>query len=432
MTRTGRTGRRRRAPAHPFLAPLALALLIVPPLVSPAEAAFPPRPQPKPAVVTAADQAAFTQWINTFRAEALAHGISGPTFDLAFADVTLNQQVIDASERQPEIERQIWTYLTGAVSEFRIQKGRALMGRHAALLHAVEDTYQVPAQYLVAIWGLESSFGTVMGRTNIIEALATLAFQGRRRAFGKRELLAALTILEKGYARKVELKGSWAGGMGHTQFIPSTYLAHAVDYDGDGRRDLWSSLGDVFASTAHYLSVSGWQAGASWGREVVLPEEFDYALADTAIVKPVSAWQALGVTAAVGTLDPEAGQRASLLLPGGYTGPAFLIYPNFRVLLRYNNATSYALAVAHLADRIMGGPAIQGKWPRHEPALTRADREALQRALAQLGYDPGVVDGIVGARTRAALRLFQRDADLPADGFPSQAVRARLKQAVAK
>lgn len=381
---------------------------------------------------TASRERDFVQWINEFRAEALAQGISGATFDFAFADVGLNQSVLDSNEKQPEFERQIWTYVAGAVSTYRIEQGQKLLRQHKALLDDIQQSYGVDRQYLMAIWGLETSFGKVKGNIYAVEALATLAFRGRRTAYGRRELLALLTILEKGYATKFQLFGSWAGAMGHTQFIPSAYLAYGVDHDGDGKRDLWSSLPDVFASTANYLSQARWRPGQTWGREVVLPEGFDYSLADRTIVKSVADWTKRGVRAARGTLESDKNIVGVLLLPGGYNGPAFLVYHNYRALMTYNNSTAYALAVAHLADRIKGGATFKGTWPVDEPALSKADRFDLQGLLIALGYDPGEADGIVGQKTRAAFRLYQQDIGEPADGFPTQTLLARLRRDTAQ
>ncbi len=384
-------------------------------------AALPPAP--------GAPSQTFTEWVASFRQAALAHGISPATYDQAFTGVTVKPKIITADQNQPEFEQRIWTYLAKAVSNFRIQKGQDLLKQHAELFHSIEKTYGVQPQNLVAVWGLESSFGAFIGDINVIEALATLSYQGRRRDFGRQQLLAALEILDKGYATTSQLKGSWAGAMGHTQFIPTTYLSYAVDYDGDKRRDVWSNLGDVFASTANFLEKSGWQKGNPWGREVILPSGFDFSLADKTIVKSVASWAKMGVTASTGNnLNADKNQTASLILPGGHTGPAFLIYQNFRTLLRYNNSTSYALAAALLADRLIGGRPLKGAWPTEEQPLSRLEREELQRKLNAMGYDAGAVDGILGARTRAALRMFQKDMNMPADGFATIPVLMRVRQ----
>jgi len=332
----------------------------------------------------------------------------------------------------PEIERQIWTYVAGAVSTNRIEQGQILLQQHKTLFDDIQQEYDVDPQYLIAIWGLETSYGKVKGNIDTVEALATLAFRGRRTDYGRRELLALLTILEKGYATKSQLLGSWAGAMGHTQFIPSSYLTFAVDHDGDGKRDLWSSLPDAFASTANYLSKAGWRPGVPWGREVLLPEGFDYSLADRTIVKSVADWTKLGIRAGRGTLESDKNITGVLLLPGGHEGPTFIVYHNYRAVMTYNNSTAYALAVSHLADRVKGGTTFKATWPVDEIALSKTDRFDLQRLLNGLGYDPGEADGIVGEKTRAAFRLYQQDLGEPADGFPTQTLLARLRNDAAQ
>ncbi len=409
---------------QPLFAFLIVTLLSMPD----ARAETAPMPKSKPETADITD-AGFVSWIDQFRKYALQKGISTATFDLAFAGISIKRSVLTASERQPEVEQRIWTYLENAVSGYRLRRGRELMATHQPLLRGIHETYGVQPHVLVAIWGLESNFGAVMGETDTFEALATIAYKGRRHAYARKELIAALTILEKGYAERSQLRGSWAGAMGQTQFIPSTYLDYAVDGNGDGRRDLWRDLEDVFASTANYLAKWNWQRGRRWGREVITPVDFDYTLADRAIIKPVEHWSTLGVTAAAGTtLEADKNQAASLFLPAGHSGPAFLIYQNFRSIMKYNNSTAYALAVSHLADRLDGAPPLKGKWPKSEAPLTRYDRIDMQRRLKKLGYELGRADGIVGARTRAALRLYQKKIGLPADGFPTLTILARLRQ----
>ncbi len=407
----------------------ALSLCLVAAFASlPVAAETVPIPRAKPKAGDVADPA-FAAWIKQFRKDAAAQGISAATFDLAFAGISINRVVLKASERQPEFTRQIWTYLDGAVSDYRIRIGREKLAANRNLLQEIYARYGVPPEVIVAIWGLESSFGAAMGKIDIFEALATIAYTGRRKDYARTQLLAALTILEKNLAARSQLRGSWAGAMGYTQFIPSTYLVYAVDHDGNGRKDLWTALPDVFASTANYLAKSNWQRGQPWGREITLPAGFDHSLADSTIVKSVKDWSKLDITSATTTpLDKEMNESASLLLPGGYTGPAFLVYQNFRSILRYNNSTAYALAVSLLSDRLNGANPLQGNWPKSEPPLSRIDRIDMQQRLIKLGYEPGRADGIIGARTRAALRLFQRDIGVPADGFPTLAVLSRLRQ----
>ena len=371
----------------------------------------------------------FEAWLADLRTEALAAGISAATFDLAFAGVQPNPQVSALDLDQPEFERPIWQYLDAAVSEARVATGRERLAAQRAILERVGGRYGVEPRIIVAIWGLESGYGANVGNNDVIRSLATLAYQGRRRGTFRAFLLQALQILESGEIARDRMIGSWAGAMGQTQFMPAAYLEYAVDHDGDGRRDLWASLPDVFASTANYLSRHGWRTGEIWGLEVALPEGFDYALAEPTLRRSVEEWQALGVRSADGgSLPPTAG-GASVLLPAGHRGPAFMVFDNFRVILRYNNATSYALAVGHLADRIDGRPAIRAGWPRGDRPLNRDDRIDLQSRLNDLGYDTGGIDGIVGPNTRAALRAYQRDQGLPADGYPTRQILQRLRGA---
>lgn len=376
-------------------------------------------------------QLSFDEWLQAFRAEAIAQGISANTYDTAIAGIKLNDKVLQSNAFQPEFTKQIWDYMDGAVSDYRITKAREKFGQHRALFDEIENAYGVQSNYVLAIWGLESSFGSFLGDIYLIEALATLGYQGRRTAYGREQLIAALKILENGYATRSQLKGSWAGAMGHTQFIPTTYLGYAIDHNNDKRRDLWSSLDDVFASTSNYLSKSDWTPGQRWGVEVKLPNGFDYTLADKSIVRTVSDWQTLGITGAgAEALSKHAQEEGSVLVPAGHKGPAFIVFNNFKSILRYNNSTSYALAVGHLAERIKGAPPFAGTWPRSETALSLTEREDTQRLLNELGYDSGEVDGVIGAQTRSAARNFQKTKGLPADGFVSRALLALLRQTV--
>lgn len=269
-----------------------------------------------------------------------------------------------------------------------------------------------------------------MGTYYVVEALATLGWQGRRTKFGRSQLIAALEILDKGDTTREALTGSWAGAMGHTQFIPTTYKVYAVDWNGDGKRDVWNNLGDAFATTANYLKASRWETGAPWGYEVVLPGTIDLTETGRGVRKPASEWAGLGVRLPGGKPLPDAdGDReASVILPAGHTGMAFLVFGNFRSILRYNNSTSYALAVGHLSDRIRGGKAFEGSWPRNQKLLSRDEREELQRLLLARGHDPNGVDGIIGTGTRKAIRAFQAEAELPPDGHPTGMLLERLRK----
>jgi peptidoglycan lytic transglycosylase B len=373
----------------------------------------------------------FTTWLEGFRAEATAAGISAEVFDAAFEGVSINERVYELNDNQPEFSRAIWSYLDGAVSEARITGGRAKMAEQRSLLSVIEQAYGVDAEIIVAIWGLESSYGAILGNYDTIQALATLAFEGRRTGFGRTQLIGALKIIQNGYADRDELKGSWAGAMGHTQFIPTTYLSYAVDHDADGRRDIWNNLGDVFASTANYLSVSGYRQNEAWGAEAHLPVGFDYALADASIRKPLVEWAAMGLTQPTGAsllqrFDPN--MRSRLILPAGARGPAFLVFDNFGAILKYNRSTAYALAVGLLSEEVAGRSGrVATLWPRDDKPLGLDQRKALQQALIDRGYNPGPVDGIIGAGTKRALRAWQKTAGLPADGYASMMVLNALQ-----
>lgn len=369
-------------------------------------------------------QPSFEEWRDQFRGEALASGISAETFDRAFADVQPDPSVIVADRSQPEFTRPVWQYLEGAISATRVRNGQRLLGEHAATLDEIEARYGVDRETLVAVWGLESSFGQIMGGKSVIRSLATLAHEGRRPAFARSQLLAALQIIQSGDVSPTRMSGSWAGAMGQTQFIPTTYNTHAVDFDGDGRRDIWNSAGDALASAAHYLQASGWKTQQPWGFEARLPDGFDYALADSEVRKPVGEWKRLGLSGLPAGQDHA---MASLLLPAGYRGPAFLVLDNFRAILRYNNSSSYALAIGLLSDRFKGRGEVAGSWPRGEQPLTRSERLELQERLITSGYEPGEPDGIIGANTRRAIRSFQQRLGWPADGHPTQELLGQLR-----
>ncbi len=375
------------------------------------------------AVAPAADPA-FGDWLSSFRAEAAAAGVDARVIEENFASIDMIPRVFELNDNQPEFSRAVWDYIDGAVSESRVATGTQKFAENRALLTDIEARYGVDAATIAAIWGMESSYGAILGDYDTLSALATLGWKGRRIAYGRSQLLGALKIIQNGYATRAMLRGSWAGAMGQTQFIPTTYLAYAVDHDGDGRRDLWANLGDVFASTANYLSASGKKNSEPWGFEVALPAGFDYALADIDIRKPLVEWAAAGVRGMNGDLLPgrDPNLQARILAPAGARGPAFVVFGNFEAILKYNNSTAYALGVALLSDRIAGrGQPIVASWPRGDRPLTLDERKRLQQALKDRGFDPGPVDGVIGAGTRRALRAWQQSRGLPADAYASAA-----------
>lgn len=369
----------------------------------------------------------FEEWRTLLRSDAIAAGIKADLFDRTFAGLTLDPNVTRADNSQPEFTRPVWEYIDGAVSVSRVAQGRLLKAQHRPTLKAVRKAYAVDHEVLIAIWGMESNYGSNIGNHNVIRSLATLAFDGRRQVFWRTQLLAALQILQNGDAPAQGLIGSWAGAMGQTQFMPTTFNEHAVDFDGDGRRDLWRSTPDALASAAHYLQASGWENGEPWGFEVNLPQGFDFALADPDIRRSVAQWRILGVTPAR-TVEANEHSLATLFLPAGHRGPAFLLLNNFRSILKYNNSTAYALAIGLLSDALDGNPGVQAPWPRDDRQLGRSERIELQELLTRLGFEPGPADGIIGANTRKAVRAFQQRQGLPADGYPSYELLQKLRQ----
>ncbi len=368
----------------------------------------------------AQDEAAFAAWVEQLWPEARSRGVSEALFRRAFNGVTPDPEIIRLSEHQPEFVRPVWEYLGSAVSTARIRNGQAMLSRHKPIFDAIEEKYGVSRYYVAAIWGIETSYGSFTGNKYVIRSLATLAYTGERRDFGRVQLLAALEILQNGDIEPENMKGSWAGAMGHTQFIPTTYKQLAVDFTGDGKRDIWRSISDALASTANFFREKGWRSDETWGYEAVLPEGFDYGLADDRTEKTLSEWARLGITRPNGRPFPRPADRATLIVPAGARGPAFLTIANFNVIKRYNNSTSYALAVGHLADRLLGvGPIVQ-PWPRDATPLARGEREELQRLLAGMGFLDGNVDGMIGPKTRAAVRAFQRSRQMTPDGFATK------------
>ena len=372
-------------------------------------------------------QSAFEAWRQGFRSTALAQGISSRQFDTAFQGVSPNARVIELDRYQPEFSKPIWDYLDTAVSQNRIREGRRNHRRLRRLLRQIEARYHVDSEIVTAIWGLESNYGQNRGDIYTIEALATLAYDGRRARYGARQLVAALKILQAGHVSRENMRGSWAGAMGHTQFIPTSFLALAVDYDGDGKRNIWADdPADALASTANYLQQNGWVQGQPWGVEVVLPAGFDYSKADINNRQSARYWRSLGVRRADGASLPNYSE-ASLLLPAGAGNPVFAVYKNFRVIQRYNQSVSYAMSVGHLADRISGAGGFITPWARTANELTREDIVQLQTLLTAHGFSTGGTDGVAGAKTRSAIIAYQRSLGIEADGFPSSALLARLR-----
>ncbi len=374
---------------------------------------------PEPAI-------SFDTWLARFRVEAKAAGIDDATLRAGLQNVRLLPRVIELDRAQPEFTRPLWDYLDTAVSAQRVTRGQAKLRELRTVADAASAQYGVPPEIIVAIWGMESNYGTYYGEIPTIDALATLAYEGRRAAWAQKQLIAALRILQNGDITRARMIGSWAGAMGQTQFLPSNFLAYAVDADGDGRRDIWGSMPDVIASTAHFLRREGWQPGQPWGVEVRLPAGFDHGRADDNLRQRSAQWAAEGIRAADGGALPDL-DDAAILLPAGARGPAFLVGPNYRAILRYNSAMSYALGVGLLAQRIAGGPDVAAAWPRDLVPLSRSDVRTLQQALNDKGFDSGAPDGMLGPATRGAIRRYQRSTGLAADGYPTTELLRRAQ-----
>lgn len=367
-------------------------------------------------------QAGFQRFLQTLWPLAQARGISRATFDMAFRGVTPDPSIVALTRKQSEFVAPIWQYLSNAVSGTRISRGRAHLEGKAAALASIEQRFGVPKEIVLAIWGMETSYGGFKGDKDVIRSLVTLASIRYRGEFFRDELLVALDLLQKGLAERSELKGSWAGAMGHTQFMPSSYMKHAVSYAGSGHADVWNNPLDALTSTANYLKAFGWVASLPWGFEVVVPQGFDYRLNRGAF----SAFASAGITRADGRRLPSSGD-ARLFFPAGHTGPAFLLTSNFEVIKTYNMSDAYALGVGHLADRIGGRGPVQQAWPTAAPRLTKPQVQDLQRRLASLGLYSGTGDGRIGSGTREAVRQYQLRLGVIADGWPTPALLARLR-----
>lgn len=374
---------------------------------------------------------AFDAWLAAFRVSAEAQGITPATLDAALAGAQPVERVVELDRRQPEFLQTFAEYLARRVTPAQLARGAAMLAEHAVLLDAVEAKTGVPKSVLVAFWGLETNYGRTLGSFNIPVALATLAWEGRRSRFFEAELIDALRIVEAGHVAALDMNGSWAGAMGHMQFMPSTFRAHAVDGDGDGRIDLWGSVADALYSAGNYLEAAGWRRGEPAAIEVRLPENFDWRLARVSHRMAVRNWASLGVQPADGSSWPTVAGPAAIVLPQGWQGPAFMVFDNFDVVMRWNRSVNYALAVAQLAQQLAGGVAL-AMGPGEDGALSTAQVQTMQRQLNELGYDAGAPDGLIGPRTQSALRRFQASRGLPADGYPAPSVLARVESAHAE
>ena len=369
------------------------------------------------------------QWVEAFWPTAKAAGVSRQVYDRALGNFEPDMDVIRRSQEQAEFNLPIWVYLDRMVSDERLSEGAGILRQYGNLLARIEERYGVDRHVLVAIWGMESHYGIIFTNPrlykNTIRSLATLAYNGGRLAkHGRDQLVAALKIVQRGDVAPEAMVGSWAGAMGLTQFIPTTFEAYAVDFDGDGHRNIWTSPADALASAANYLKRSGWQTGHAWGYEVIVPSRVD----SGAGARTLKAWSDLGVRRVGGQGYPRPGDQATLYMPNGRAGPAFLILKNFNVFKRYNNSNSYALAVGHLSDRLRGGGPFVADWPEREPPLTQNERERLQVLLKMAGHYDGDIDGNIGSGSRRAIADFQRQAGLTANGLESRALLQLLER----
>ncbi len=383
----------------------------------------------------AADQTGnndFSQWIAGFYPEAHKEGISRATWDTAFSGVTeIDSDVLKKAAFQPEFTIDIWDYLDGRVNPFAIEKGRKKGRYYARTLNRIENKFGVTPSVLLAIWSIETNYGAILEKTNRLHyvplALATLAYGDPRRGkFARTQLIAALKILQAGYITKDQLTGSWAGAMGQTQFIPTSYLAYGVDMDGNGRRDIWNSVPDALATAANLLAQNGWQTGKTWGYEIILPSTGGEQLEGQ--TKTLAEWSKLGFKRPSGHAFPRPEDKAVLKIPAGTEGPAFLMLRNFFVIKSYNSSDAYALAVGLLADRLAGWNGLVQSWPRPAGSLSIEDKIELQKRLQQHGYYSGEIDGQLGTGTKEAIRRFQTQAGLVEDGVPSQQVLQALRK----
>ncbi len=386
-------------------------------------------PEIRPADISAqhSQTQIFALWKRGFMARAIAKGYDAALVNATIGPAKINPKAVQSNETQPEFTRAIWVYVDGVMSPARLNGGRDKLAKHRDLFADIEARYGVDRYILTSIWGLESAYGKILGHDNMIDSLATLAFQGRRQKFGEQQLFGLLDMLARGDVRRDQLIGSWAGAMGMTQFIPTTFRDYAVDYDNNGNKDLWTDVGDALASTAYYLSRFGWRGAEPIVAEVLLPAGFNYGLSD-GTKRTISGWSAMGVRPVGGKNWSKQALflNAKLLMPAGVNGPVFLTFKNFDVIKKYNNSTSYALGITVLAESLQGKKTITTDWPRQDKPLLRNHKKALQQALTNQGYSTGGIDGMIGPNSRRAIRAWQRANGLAADGYVNQALLRKI------
>ena len=373
----------------------------------------------------------FQQCLTNLRAQAIASGVTGLTYDRYTQNLTPDYSVIEKLNYQPEFSTPIWDYLSGLVDEERVQLGQQKLAQHREVLNRVAASYGVPAETVVAVWGVESNFGNISGSYPLLQALGTLSCEGRRQSFFRGEFFTTMRILQRGDLTEQQMKGSWAGAFGHTQFMPSTYEELAVDFDGDGRRDLVSSTSDALASTANFLKKRGWQTGMPWGFEVRIPDDMSIVGESRRNKKSLSSWMSRGVVRADGSAliqgNLSSSSAAGLMAPAGANGPVFLVFKNFDAIYSYNAAESYALAIAHLSDRLQGNGGFSKAWPTDDAGTSRAERREIQQFLLNKGYDIGTVDGLIGDKSRQAIRQEQIRLGLSPTGRAGQQILAAFR-----
>ncbi|MBJ9723426.1 lytic murein transglycosylase [Acinetobacter calcoaceticus] len=378
----------------------------------------------------------FQSCLANLRSQAIAAGVSGTTYDRYTQNLTPDYSVIDKLNYQPEFSTPIWDYLSGLVDEERVELGKQKLAQYRDVLNRASQTYGVPPETIVAVWGVESNFGDISGKYPLLQSLGTLSCEGRRQSYFRTEFFATMRILQRGDLTEDQLKGSWAGAFGHTQFMPSTYERLAVDFDGDGRRDLVSSTADALASTANFLNKAGWQAGMPWGFEVKVPQGMSIDGEGRRSKKALSSWSARGVTRIDGSPLVQGALSSStpagLMAPAGVNGPVFLVFKNFDAIYSYNAAESYGLAIAHLSDRLKGARPFVTSWPTDDPGTSRAERREIQQFLINRGYDIGTVDGLIGDKTRVAIRQEQTRLGLNPTGRAGQQILRAFRQEQAK